>query len=373
MTKPPLATTISSLLVCTMIITPAVSFAEGGYRGSVSSVAEREKARRADYETRGREAIDSGDAAMKVKDYEKATAYYKSACDSIPNAPLTHALYSTALSKFCDASVKLATQRITEGRYADAEATLKIVIDERYDPNCKQAYVILSRLEQPDYYNKTIGPKFRASVEQVNSMLIEAQGFYDTGRYALAKKRCEQILNLDPYNGAAREFEEKVDRAMDDYGIKAYNETRANAIKDVDNAWARPVRKFNIEAAPVVTTDIPAATTERIRRKLEHIIIPKLEFREATIREAIDFLKKKSAELDTDSAPGDRGVNIVLKLENSGGGAALAEVQPRPGSGSWWHSRHSRSRSRAWRQLRLLPVPLQRRWAIPPTPASRFP
>ena len=56
MTKPPLATTISSLLVCSMIITPVVALAADGYRASVESVAEREKARRADYETRGREA-----------------------------------------------------------------------------------------------------------------------------------------------------------------------------------------------------------------------------------------------------------------------------------------------------------------------------
>ena len=214
MTKSPLATTISSLLVGSLIITPAVSFAEGGYHGSVESVAAREKQRRADYETRGREAIAAGDAAMKQKDYEKATAYYKNACDIIPNAPLSQSLYDTALKGFCEASTRLAEQRITEGRYADAENTLRIVLDERYDPRCKKAIIILSRLEQPDYYNKTIGPKFRASVEQVKQLFIEAQGLYDTGRFLLAKKRCEQILNIDPTNIAARQFEEKIDRAL---------------------------------------------------------------------------------------------------------------------------------------------------------------
>ncbi|MEI9894882.1 MAG: hypothetical protein WDN28_13605 [Chthoniobacter sp.] len=96
---------------------------------------------------------------------------------------------------------------------ADAENTLRIVLDERYDPHCKRAIIILARLEQPDYYNKTIGPKFRASVEQVKQWFIEAQGFYDTGRFQLAKKRCEQILNVDATNIAARRFEEKIDRA----------------------------------------------------------------------------------------------------------------------------------------------------------------
>ncbi len=54
---------------------------------------------------------------MKDKDYEKATAYYKNACDIIPNAPNSQSLYDTALRGFCEASTKLAEQRITEGRY----------------------------------------------------------------------------------------------------------------------------------------------------------------------------------------------------------------------------------------------------------------
>jgi general secretion pathway protein D len=330
MTKPPLASTISSLLVSSMILTPAVSFANGngGSRGSVEGVAAKEKARRSDYIYRGRQAIEAGDAAMKEKDYEKATAYYKNACDIIPNAPNSQSLYNVALKGFCEASCRLAEQRITEGRYADAEATLQIVLDERYDPQCHQARVILSRLEQPDYYNKTIGPKFRASVEQVKQWFIEAQGLYDTGRFSLAKKRCEQILNVDPYNIAARRFEEKVDRAMSDYGVAAYNETRADAIAKTDLAWARPVRRFNAPIDITIDNQPMAASTERIRRKLERIVIPKLEFREATIREAVDFLKKKSVELDDISPAGEKGVNIVLKLEGAGGGGGGGAPAP---------------------------------------------
>jgi general secretion pathway protein D len=325
MSKPPLATTISSLLVCSIFTAPVIALAQGGFRGSVQSAAEREKIRRHDYERRGKEAIENGDRAMKDKDYEKATAYYKFACDNVPNAPNSRSLYSVALERFCDASCKLAEQRITEGRFADAESTLRIVIDERYDPSCKRAVLILARLEQPDYYNKTIGPQFRANVERVKQLFIEAQGFYDTARFEMAKKRCEQILNIDKYNIAARQMEERIDRKISDYAIAGYNEARADAIKQVDLAWQRPIRRFNIQAeVPVDTGQNTAGLTERIKRKLDRIIIPKLEFREATVREAIDFLKKKSQELDVDSPAGEKGVNIVLKLEGSGGGGGVA-------------------------------------------------
>ena len=73
----------------------------------------------------------------------------------------------------------------------------------------------------------------------------------------------------------------------------------------------------------------PAAPgTDLLRRRLERIIIPKLEFREATVQEALDFLKKKSVELDDESPPGEKGVNIVLKLPESG--PAVPGMEPSP-------------------------------------------
>ena len=316
MTKPPLATTISSLLVASMIITPSLAFA-----ASVESTAEREKSRRSDYENRGGQMIESGDRAMKIRDYEKATAYYKNACDLIPNAYLTQHSYSRALRGFCAASCKLAEQRITEGRYADAENTLRIVTDDRYDPRCRDAIVILSHLEDPTYYNRTIGPQFRGNVEKVKQLFVEAQGFYDTGRYDFALKRCEQILNIDHYNKAARAFEEKISRAKSDFDVVAYNHARANAIEQTDKAWAVPVRRFNVDPSlgVIVEPSRDPGNIAKITRKLERIIIPKLEFKEATIREAVDYLKRKSIELDPDDPK--TGVNIVLKLE---GGASVA-------------------------------------------------
>src|SRR5205809_5588031 len=50
-----------------------------------------------------------------------------------------------------------------------------------------------------------------------------------------------------------------------------------------------------------------------MNKKLSSIIIPHLEFRDATIREAIDVIREQAAENDT-GPEGQRGVNIVLRL-----------------------------------------------------------
>ena len=80
----------------------------------------------------------------------------------------------------------------------------KTILLPQYNPSCKPAVQLLSNLEQPDYYNKTVTPGFAANREEVTKLLIEADGFYATGRYDLALKRYEQVLNIDPYNIAAR-------------------------------------------------------------------------------------------------------------------------------------------------------------------------
>ncbi len=324
MMKPPLATTIATVLGA-MVITPAslLPSAFAGESGRTtrtvtttsSTVVDRELIRRQDRIQRGIAALEAGDRAMKEKDYFNAVAQYQVAVDNIPNSPNTRRLYERAIHSFCDASTALAEQRIAEGRYKDAELTLRQAL--AYDEHCKKAQIILTHLEEPDYYNKTITPKFRGNVETVKQYFVEAKGFYDTGRFELANKRCEQILAIDRYNTAARKMQEDINRRKSDYAVEGYNHTRSFMTWQVDNAWDRPVRKYGVKNEGVIQQNpTEQGLTQRLQLKLANIIIPKLEFREATIREAIDFLKKKSSDLDnTETDPAKRGVNIVLKLD----------------------------------------------------------
>jgi general secretion pathway protein D len=327
MIKPPLAKSIATLLAATLATQPVlltVASAQG-----VDSAVARELARRQEYAQRGQDALAKAKQAMKEKDYEVAVSQYKLACDIIPNSDNSAGLYADALDGFCKASCLFAEQRIAEGRYADAQTQLRLVLDDRYNPRYRRAVLLLSRLETPGYYNQTIGPKFRGTVEEVKKLLLEAEGFYETARYDLAHKRCEQVLNLDKYNIAAREMLEKINLARDNAAIAGYNETRSRLLWELDKRWAMPVRKFQAAPEFFINNDTDAAGTARINAKLQRIVLPKLEFREATIREALDFLKKKSAELDTQEAdPTKKGVSFVLKLDAGGGGAPAPAPAP---------------------------------------------
>ncbi len=286
----------------------------------VQGAAEREIRRREMTQEFAQSAINKGTAALMDNDYESAFAFFKSAVDALPaGGDASFEVREPAMDGFKRSVIKLTEQRISEGRFEDAELTVSVILDERYDPEYGPAQDLLAKIQEPDRYNKTITPGFVADVEQVKQLLREADGFYQSGRFDLAAKRCEQVLNIDKYNIAARRLMEKVNGARQNYAENAYNTTRSELINDVKSGWELPVRKFDIGSNQIIEQPvIDARGTNAINRKLDEIRIPSINFREATVREALEFIKLQSKTLDTDEPdPNKRGINIVLKVDPS--------------------------------------------------------
>lgn len=51
----------------------------------------------------------------------------------------------------------------------------------------------------------------------------------------------------------------------------------------------------------------------RIREKLRSIVIPKIEFEDTSVEEAIDFLRLRSIELDPATDPTQKGVSLLIR------------------------------------------------------------
>ena len=288
------------------------------------NVAEREVQRRQSVIPQGEAALARGQAAMKAKNYAAAHEEFRTAVLYLPDAIVSGKAHDEAVEGFCKSGVVLAEARIAEGRYADAEAILSEILSDRYDPKCRPAQELYAHLRQPGYFNKTMSPNFMAKVEEVKHLLTEADGFYNSGRYDLAFKRYDQVLALDPYNTAARRGQEKINNTKYKYGVEAYNETRSRQLWQVEKGWEEPVRKYGQTVTPLGEAFArDTAGTARITNKLNTIIIPRIEFRDASIREAIDFLREQAAENDT-SGTGKRGVDIVLRT------VPLGQVAPPP-------------------------------------------
>ncbi|MEX1044540.1 MAG: Amuc_1098 family type IV pilus outer membrane protein [Chthoniobacterales bacterium] len=265
------------------------------------------------------QAMARGSEALMRREYEIAYAQYKAAVDALPDAPSVRELRATALDGFSKAVMGLAEQRMAEGRWEDAETTVKVILEPQYNPNYKPAQRLLARLESPDYFNKTITPGFVSKTEEVKKLLLDAQGLYDSAQFDKAMDKYEQVLSLDRYNIAARRGMEQVNLGRTRVADAAYNHTRAAMITEVDKLWETPVKRADLGPAAVLEQPILTARgTQSVNRKLDDIIIPRLNFTDATVREAIEYLRDVSAQQDRDPMDAsDRGVNIVLKLDSA--------------------------------------------------------
>ncbi len=259
-------------------------------------------------------------SALASNDYESAFALAKSALDALPDGGTgTAGLRSLALTTFSKASMALASQRISEGRFEDAELVVKTATGKPYDSTYPPLLALGKQLADPNQFNRTMTPGFVAKVEQVKQLLSEAQGLYASGRFDAAFKKYEMVLNLDPDNTSARLGMEQVNKQRSSYAETAYNERRSQMIGDVARAWELPVPKFDTGASTIVEQNpIDMKGTSSISRKLQEIRIPQLTLQDESVREAVEKLQKKSVDLDTTETDKDRkGVNIVLKLDPS--------------------------------------------------------
>lgn len=262
------------------------------------------------------------------KDWKSALDSYAAAIATLGNhrAPFSELTRERAQVGFDRVSVKLAEQRIQEGRYkGNADAAEEILTDAlSRNPDNLEARKLVEKLHTPGYFNKTITPAFREQIEEVKRLLSEAQGFYDTARFDLAFKRTDQVLLIDRHNSAARKLQEQINAAVRNFSRDSYNEARSRAFRRVDEAWASPVRKFSAtENAQPLNQAKQQTRSDKLREKLSKIIIPEVKFAGETIESVASQLQELSKKHDN-SADDTRGVAFVVQVDSGAGAAAPA-------------------------------------------------
>jgi general secretion pathway protein D len=296
-----------------------------------AATAEREIARRQLGLDRAQELMAAGRKALGFGDYETAYVNFLDAVELIPPGAAGGNRRGPAISEFSSVAMQYANWLVDQGRFADAEKVAKTVLLPEFNPSYRPAVRFLSDLEQPDVFNKTVTPEFATQREAVNTLFQEAEGFYSSGRFDLATKRYNQILAIDPYNAAARQGMERVDSQRQKYFGNAYNETRSRMLWEVNQSWQTPVPRMTARDDVFDQIQEQLRGTEGIQAKLNRIIIPRVDLVDTTLREAVNFLQQQSMRLDTTATDeASRGVNMVLRLEQSGTGEDGGIAGPTP-------------------------------------------
>jgi len=307
---------------------PAVITVSNAGEGSnnYSGLAQREMVRRQSDVAEGDRLLGEGRAAYAKGDYQQAMDKYKQALNKVPEAPMFEDRRASITGHLSDASVALAMQYRKVGKYPEARTVIEEVIKK--DPENAGAKREMGYMDDPIRTNPALTFEHTQSIDKVRRSLYTAEGFYNLGKYDEAKREYEKVMRLDPYNSAARRGMEQLSQHKSDYYRAAYDQTRAELLTQVDAAWESSVPA---EGATLPTITGPIADNHGgvayISEKLRRILIPRIDFADTTVEEAIDFLRLRAAELDTlELDPAKKGVNFVVRRPRATGVAPAAEA-----------------------------------------------
>jgi general secretion pathway protein D len=317
------------------ISTVTVSAAQAPQSSAAAEQAAREEIiRRQEGHVSARRLIDQAQKSYSAGNYQDATAKLEEAVKLLPRAKVTEADRTRALHMLTDSYYRLADSAFRAGDTAQARMLAQKALE--YDPNNRSAEGIIVKVKkaeteahagitqptEPEALDKT--PDFIAKKDQIKKLFREGKILMNSGQFDEAEHRFQQILLLDPYNEDASVLLKSVSMARTDIAVTAGDAARTRRLEEVVEAWVPPISR-ELQAPkslpPTGVLDRDAARQAAITDKLNKIIIPEINYREAVVSDVITFLSEESRRLDPDKA----GVNIVLS-----GGISAPPPAPTP-------------------------------------------
>ncbi|MEX2579759.1 MAG: Amuc_1098 family type IV pilus outer membrane protein [Verrucomicrobiales bacterium] len=307
-----------------VFLTPGVRVAYGDGNevpGGIVGVAAREAVRRQEQVKAAQTLFTVGSRAFADRSYGEAMDNFKAAFETVPAVPAVEEQRLVFFKRYQAAAYRFAQVLATEARWAEAEQTLEDVIETADDNSLPATLVdpeIREMLEDlashDDRYNRATTSQHLRNVNAVEGKLILARGYLELGDYDRAERSYNEVLAIDPYSTAARRGLESVERRRLNYYDAAQDHTRAKMLAEVAAGWESPVPTIGLGTAEVdLPTEVAGGGAAAIERKLKSIVIPRVEFNDATLSDVLEFLGQKSQELDSsEQDPAKRGVNIVV-------------------------------------------------------------
>ncbi len=236
------------------------------------------------------QALQEGRTAYAAGKYSEALEKYQTAWKEIPKAPVTRQQQEFIIKSIGDASIAVAIEYSKVGRYDDAEQLLLDVIAR--EPNNKRARKELSMLRDPVRNNPALTPEHVKNVEEVQRLLTLGYGYYDLGKFDEAYAEFNSVLQIDPYNSAARRGQEAVSKRRQNYYKSAHDAFRAKALAEVDALWEEslPQEMPDIEIGGVEAAQVSESQI-RNNDNLDKLQIASVNFEDTSMEDALDFLR----------------------------------------------------------------------------------
>ncbi len=304
-------------------------------------MAHKEEVRRQAAEVNGIKNLEDGYAALRDGRFERARGHFEVALRDIPVRPATADMRQRATYGLAESHYRIAQEIY---RQDGDMRTAKQNVDRAMElsPGHRgvsflQRRIAREQARRDEIAQLPVPPADRPDIvekrKDVDELLSEARMFYDVEEYDRAESLYDAVLARDEFNVEAMRYLRKIAEVKYKRSTREREATTAQMIQQVRDAWNPPKRDVDVARRDdLLTGQTDLVTPARVlQQKMERIIIPRIEFRQANIRDVVNFLVEASREADPDK----EGVNIILNLSVPEG-ARMATPAPAPQAADPW-------------------------------------
>ncbi|MEI6563368.1 MAG: hypothetical protein WCO42_03560 [bacterium] len=291
------------------------------------AVAQQEEVRRKLREIEGRKAVEQGDQAWKISEYQSAADFYKLALNRLPVVASCMALRNHAAQRLPECEYEIIRALVKEGKDNDAVLRGDEFLKARPSNMALKNLVTKVKARKPAIIDEgpagsRLGGEKEAEVEKQMRLGKEAMAGRD---YMESRRRFESALGLEPDNREAMRYLKVLgDREYNNKSVEREATTR-KMTAEVRDTWNSKYKV--IKGRPQNTSTVTTQSVSLVEDKMKKIVIDELEFRQANMHDVVDFLNKRSREMDkTTEDETKKGVNIILNLNP--GGTAISSPTP---------------------------------------------
>lgn len=267
------------------------------------------------------QAISDGQRLLGSGNFDQAAERFQYALDALTPGGVTATSYNRAEIGLAAAKAGQAQELAKDDKFAEAATLLQQAVILQPDNPVYPADIEELKKEQMAYEEQIRDPEgtvnnpavtddFKARVAEAQKLLFQGDAYFRTGQFDKSEMAYSKILLLDPYNKAARDKMAHIEAYKQRAASFRHEEYEKAAMENIAHGWAEAISP-DIVAGPaaVVTTSNPS-NRAIITRKLQSIVIDKVNFDKLDIATVIQYLQQKSKELD----PDHQGINFVLRL-----------------------------------------------------------
>jgi general secretion pathway protein D len=285
----------------------------------IAQIRREEIVRRQELIYRADETLKDARKAEVGSNYPEARKDYLFCAEAYGTVSRSTKSYSAAAEGLTRVDFHLYDDALSLGDTARAKLLIEEVI--KYNPNDKEANkrmaAINRALNNPNdtatLGNPAVTPRFIEKVNRVQQLFAEAEQFRRTGQWDEAEARLREILGIDAYNIAATKQLERIDAEKLQYDEHARIETRDEMLRQVEEKWFENItNKEDVGLAQNGQATLTRETNFTLEQLLKNTFLS-LDFHDATIEEATNYLSIESKRLD----PNKKGVNFIIQPEAS--------------------------------------------------------